>query len=323
MPFDPEHHDATSTRGGHVPHALHPDQPPVAATETGGPDTSPGDLERPHAYLYEAVEGFFLQTEGPKKVDFDVLLKRSFGLLDTSAERWPNLRAAVSELQRNAGDGVAYKVLFLGRHGQGWHNFAAAKYGHDAWEEHYTYQTTDGELTWGPDPELTDLGHEQARAVRRAWGREVDAGAPIDEMTWFVSPLTRTCQTFLDSWEGLYSCPEVWEDWREIYGSHTCDRRSPRTAIATRFPMMRIEEAMTEADELWRADERESDEHMQMRMRRAMDRVMANNYSTYISVTAHAAILRNLLPVLGHHPYPLATGEMIPVVVKATRLEKA
>jgi hypothetical protein len=39
-----------------------------------------------------------------------------------------------------------------------------------------------------------------------------------------------------------------------------------------------------------------------------------------ISITSHSAFFANLLVVLGHQPYPLATGEMIPVVVKATRL---
>jgi hypothetical protein len=51
-------------------------------------------------------------------------------MLDTSPARWANLRARVAEMQAAAPAGVAYKVLFLGRHGQGWHNFAAAKYGH-------------------------------------------------------------------------------------------------------------------------------------------------------------------------------------------------
>lgn len=47
--------------------------------------------------------------------------------------------------------------------------------------------------------------------MREAWGREIEAGAPVDQLDWFVSPLTRTCQTFLDSWQGLYKPPEVWE----------------------------------------------------------------------------------------------------------------
>jgi hypothetical protein len=41
-----------------------------------------------------------------------------------------------------------------------------------------------------------------------------------------------------------------------------------------------------------------------------------------ISITSHSQFFRNLLAVLNHQPYPLATGEMIPVVVKATRVRK-
>ena len=45
----------------------------------------------------------------------------------------------------------------------------------------------------------------------------------------YVSPLTRAGQTMLLSFgELLTGTPEVWEDWREIYGSHTCDKRSTK-----------------------------------------------------------------------------------------------
>jgi len=43
---------------------------------------------------------------------------------------------------------------------------------------------------------------------------------------------------------------------------------------------------------------------------------------TDVSITSHSQFFRNLLAVLNHQPYPLATGEMIPVVVKATRVRK-
>ena len=51
-------------------------------------------------------------------------------------------------------------------------------------------------------------------------------------MKWYVSPLLRTGQTLLESFGELLgdARPEVWEDWREIYGSHTCDKRSPRVS---------------------------------------------------------------------------------------------
>jgi len=37
-------------------------------------------------------------------------------------------------MNRESGDDVAYKVLFLGRHGQGYHNVAEEFYGTEAWD---------------------------------------------------------------------------------------------------------------------------------------------------------------------------------------------
>lgn len=50
-------------------------------------------------------------------------------MLDQSPERWANFQRRVEELQATAPPGVQYKVFFLGRHGQGWHNFCSDKYG--------------------------------------------------------------------------------------------------------------------------------------------------------------------------------------------------
>ncbi|OCF75050.1 phosphoglycerate mutase [Kwoniella mangroviensis CBS 8886] len=308
------------------PQSPYHDIPPVAAIEDGGPAISPGLVEKPHRYRYDVVQGFFIQNgPEPKHMEFEEMLKRNFGLIDESPERWDNLRKDVKKLQDDAPEGVLYKVMFLGRHGQGWHNFGASKYGVDPWEDYWTFLNGDGEITWGPDPELTPLGVSQAQAIQKCWKEQIPHKPPISsqEMRWYVSPLTRTGQTMLESWgELLTGVPEVWEDWREIYGSHTCDKRSTRTYIANRFPTFKIEEGFAEEDELWKADDRETDAHMQMRAQRAMDRLFGPDGAkeTFISVTSHSAILRNLLAVLHHQPYPLATGEMIPVVVKATRL---
>jgi hypothetical protein len=45
-------------------------------------------------------------------------LARSFGLLDSTPERWGNLDKAVKQLNAGAPAGVAYKVLFLGKWAQ-------------------------------------------------------------------------------------------------------------------------------------------------------------------------------------------------------------
>jgi broad specificity phosphatase PhoE len=67
---------------------------------------------------------------------------------------------------------------------------------------------------WGPDPELTPLGHKQTRAIYETWQKERPHGAPINpgEIRWFVSPLQRTCQTMYNSWgEMISATPEIWE----------------------------------------------------------------------------------------------------------------
>jgi hypothetical protein len=47
-------------------------------------------------------------------------LARSFGLVDSTPERWGNLDKAVKQLNAEAPAGVAYKVFFLGKWGTGY-----------------------------------------------------------------------------------------------------------------------------------------------------------------------------------------------------------
>ncbi|KAK4689916.1 hypothetical protein P7C73_g203, partial [Tremellales sp. Uapishka_1] len=347
-----------------------PQSPPVAAMEDGGPVFSPGVLEKEHAYHYEVVQGFFLQNgPEPKHKSAAEMLDHGFGLIDTTVDRWRNLKRGIQKLQDEAPTDVQYKVLFLGPssvvsknvligqwadislspqqedtgkggtilerastalwcvHGSWQRGARAELMAHlriQEWEAKWAMMYTDGEIVWGPDPELTPLGVSQAQAVQSTWKKEGPLGAPITkaEMRWFVSPLTRTGQTMQNSWgEMLAGVPQVWEDFREVYGSHTCDQRSSKTYIEKRFPSFEIEEGFAENDELWKADERETDQHMQFRSRRAMDRLFGPEGAeeTYISITGHSAIFGQLLVVLGHQPYPLETGEMIPVAVKATK----
>lgn len=68
--------------------------------------------------------------------------KQNFGLIprayntnnEEGAKQWPSFESHVRDLQSNVKAGESYKVLFLGRHGQGWHNVAETKYGTHAWD---------------------------------------------------------------------------------------------------------------------------------------------------------------------------------------------
>lgn len=47
---------------------------------------------------------------------------------------WQRFAKHVERLNRAAADGETYKVLFVTRHGQGYHNVMEAKVGTAAWE---------------------------------------------------------------------------------------------------------------------------------------------------------------------------------------------
>lgn len=103
-------------------------------------------------------------------------------------------------------------------------------------------------------------------------------------------------------------------------GEHTCDRRSPASAIASEYPEYRFEPGFAEEDELWDPKIRESDQHRNERLRCLLDDIFDNDENTYLSLTAHSGAITSILEVVGHRKFPLATGAVIPVVVEARRI---
>lgn len=47
--------------------------------------------------------------------------------------QWQQFAQVVDSLNANAARGTFYKVLFMGRHGEGYHNAAESYYGTPAW----------------------------------------------------------------------------------------------------------------------------------------------------------------------------------------------
>lgn len=62
------------------------------------------------------------------------LLQDDFGLLDKSPTNWRNLTAAIQTLNLEANATTSYKLFYVARHGQGWHNVGESKYGTPAWD---------------------------------------------------------------------------------------------------------------------------------------------------------------------------------------------
>ncbi|CCU99621.1 unnamed protein product [Malassezia sympodialis ATCC 42132] len=127
----------------------------------------------------------------------------------------------------------------------------AFTYGKEAWERYWARRTTDGELVWGPDPDLTCLGQAQARDVHKAWRtalRQPDAQGRAPErvpdpamipplpQVLCSSPLRRSLHTLFLTWRGLLpqrppQPVHVREHLREVIGKNTCDQRSTKSEI--------------------------------------------------------------------------------------------
>ncbi|KAF9493757.1 phosphoglycerate mutase-like protein [Pleurotus eryngii] len=256
----------------------------------------------------------------------------SFGLLDsTSPDRWTKLFRQIAELNGDAkkshgGAELEFKLFFLGRHGEGFRE----------WNErhtngHWSKLDGDGEIVWGPDAELTPLGISQAQTAHTAFVAEFASGLRIPDAT-YVSPLSRALRTFEITFDGLFSGehPEdpIQAACREQYGVHTCDLRRSRTFIFSTFPHIttlppkldaHTPFPLTENDELWTADERETSDHVAARVKTVLDVVFEKERGDFISITAHSGMINGFLASIGRPSFSLGTGGVLPVVVKGTR----
>lgn len=254
------------------------------------------------------------------------MINRSY---DTDTERdakqWTRFEAHVRHLQSTAKNGENYKVLFLGRHGQGWHNVAESKYGTHAWDCYWSALNGDENTTWS-DAHLTSTGEQQALDVNTLWKQQLTLGIPAPE-TYYVSPLTRTIQTADLSFQGLdlpvnkpYK-PYIKELLREALGVHTCDRRSTRTEIENMFNHLTFEPNFSDNDVLWEKNYREPRSAREYRLARLLDDIFASDNNVFLSLTSHSGAIGSILQVLGHRTFALETGGVIPVVVKAEKVK--
>jgi broad specificity phosphatase PhoE len=187
------------------------------------------------------------------------------------------------------------------------------------------YSALDGfdSITWA-DANLTTLGQQQALDVNTLWKEQLPRGIPVPE-TYYVSPLTRTIETADLTFGGIDGLtnykPYIKELMREALGVHTCDRRSPKSHLETTFPHLTFEPGFSEPDALWEADYREPVSARRYRLSQFLDDVFAHDGNVFLSMTSHSGAIASILEVLGHRRFALETGGVIPVVVRAERVQ--
>ncbi|KAH6714579.1 histidine phosphatase superfamily [Leptodontidium sp. MPI-SDFR-AT-0119] len=294
-------------------------------------------------FRYSSVPGFFLQDD-PKTdpLTFDAMTS-NFGLvdqkLDTDARlpdkgknltQWQRFAFKISTLNKEAIDTESYKLLFIGRHGKGYHNLGKEYYGSNAWDCYYRTLSADpknASLVWS-DSTLTLGGVREACKVRDFWVKLIKEERASAPETYYTSPLERACHTTDIIFKSLSllsgvspPVPMVKEPLRERLGIATSDRRSSRDTISERYPHFEIGPTFTENDELWRKDLREPDMAIHTRLQEVLDEVITDNpTATYISLTSHSSAITALLKVIGHRPFPLRTSVVIPVLLRVQKV---
>lgn len=253
--------------------------------------------------------------------------------------QWQLFAHELSRLNAAAPPNTTYKLLYMGRHGEGWHNAAESFYGTPAWNCYWAEEEGNGTASWF-DADLTPAGVAQARAVNAFWKRMRDEQRIPLPQRYLVSPLTRCLRTAALSFEGVVVVddsesepwvPTVKEGLREGISIHTCNRRRRRAYIAAAYPGWRVERGFSEHDELWNGVTSETPEAQDARSRALLDDVFGSastlaydddegerlDATRYVSFTSHSGEIASLLRVLGHREFRMKTGAAIPVLVKA------
>jgi broad specificity phosphatase PhoE len=260
--------------------------------------------------------------------------RNNFGLIprsypeaspDSSKTQWQLFTTHLQHLIATAPSGTTYKLFYCARHGEGDHNVAEALYGTKAWDDYWSKLDGDGTRYW-VDAHLTAVGEQQARDAGAFFARQFkDEKMPVPD-AWVASPLMRCLQTADLEWTGSEVKgvrPTIKEMAREVMGEHTCDRRSSRTKIHAAQPEWPIEEGFAEEDELWQANHRETYAEHDVRTLRLLEQVFANEGkdASVLSLTSHSGAIASLMRVIGHREFRLATGGMVPILIKVTKLK--
>ncbi|KAG9243022.1 histidine phosphatase superfamily [Calycina marina] len=302
----------------------------VALMITMGKSLPPDEFAR-----YEVITGFF-QQDDPSTVPgtFDYA-NHNFGLIDQvydtdadydtteSKTQWQRFDHKVFRLNRESRRLVQYKIMFLARHGEGYHNVAESYYGTPAWNCYWSLLDGNTTTTWA-DAHLTSAGIAQATKANTYWKTMLATQKISTPESYYSSPLYRCLDTARITFTGLETddrhpfLPTIKELLREGIGAHTCDRRSNKSVIANAFPRWRFEEGFSEEDELWKPLVRETESAQDARSKIVLDDIFATDSNTYIAVSTHSGEIASLLRVLGHRVFSLSTGQIIPVLVKQT-----
>ncbi|KFX89934.1 hypothetical protein V490_06751 [Pseudogymnoascus sp. VKM F-3557] len=287
------------------------------------------------SYLkYSTVPGYFVQDIDSTPTDGFDYTATNFGLIDQQYDsdasfdptgtktQWERFENEVGRLNAHSEINERYAVLYLGRHGEGYHNVAESSYGTPAWNCYWSELDGNGTFVWA-DAKVTPNGVAQAEKAHDFWASQVSTQKQSLPESYYTSPMSRCLETAKITFEGLVTPfkPLIKEYLREGISMHTCDRRSTKSYIASNYPGWPFEAGFTEKDELWTKTTAETPSAQDKRSKSALDSIFSSDKSTFLSITSHSGEIGSLLRVVGHRKFSLSTGSVIPVLVKVEKVK--
>lgn len=286
---------------------------------------------------YTAVPGFFLHDEEPEGPVFRAKTRDEFGIKEReyetdrkfwrdfaklpqeeqearrqgASDQWLRFQYFINHLNKHGQGKAEWKVIYVLRHGEGYHNVKEREVGRAEWERYWSRIDGDDRSTWA-DSHLTSTGQQQAAEVRR----HVGSGRIYSPQSVYTSPLTRCLETTSIIWGSSLTHATVMENLRERFGVHTCDRRSRKSMIQANFPFCQVGDDMTERDELWKSDVRETEGDAAARASSALHDIWTHDRNTYIAITAHSGFIRSLYAAIKHTDVWVAPGQIMPLFIK-------
>ncbi|KAH6975968.1 histidine phosphatase superfamily [Ilyonectria sp. MPI-CAGE-AT-0026] len=237
---------------------------------------------------------------------------------------WVRFAAYVKWLNETTPDNVVYKVLYLTRHGYGYHNKKHAEVGTVEWDSKVSFLNGDDKETWF-DAHLTDVGIQQARDLNTFWTDLIATdGAPLPQ-TLFTSPLARCLQTTEYIFGPLMVAhtrpfqPIVKELLRERITLHTCDLRRPASWIRENYPAYELEDGFAEADSFGRDGHAETDDEHVARKQAALEDIWSRECGDVVSLTVHSYAIRAIQAACGGKTCRTREGTSIAILVKGER----
>ncbi|ODV79586.1 phosphoglycerate mutase-like protein [Suhomyces tanzawaensis NRRL Y-17324] len=280
---------------------------------------SQNDLQQPLLHHhnkgphYEVLTHYFKQDD-PTTDDATFDVSQDFGLYPNTT--WTELVAELQALNAQHPH-RKYKLLFLQRHGEGWHNVAPADYPSDQWACYWQVLNGNSTVEWY-DAELTPSGVQQLTSFQQAWASRVASdGVPIPQ-SYYVSPLRRTLQTWEILWSKLATTrPVIKELARETYGIGTESKRHNKEYLQRNYGFADFEAGFSQFDDRWVPDRHESSQHRKYRAQQLLNDIFLHDPSVVVSVVSHSGLIKSVLKVVHHRKWGLQTGQMVPVVVEA------